>query len=207
MDQMKKIASVFTYLHLILFTNRSYAYFSRILIGIEFALGILILQNNFLRKFVIPSTILLLAVFTTHLTIESFINGGNSGNCGCFGSLLPMTPIQAILKNVFAMILLFVLLFILPKKAENKGNLWILTTITLAFILLLFMLAPIQPKSENVAVDNTEVEQPVELQQIIAPTKTDTVMQTVKADTIKKEIPKVIDEPVKKKSGLSQYFA
>lgn len=189
------------------FSEELAAYFSRILIGIEFALGILILQNNFLRKFVIPSTILLLAVFTTHLTIESFINGGNSGNCGCFGSLLPMTPIQAILKNVFAMVLLFVLLFILPKKTENKGNFWILTTVTLAFILLLFMLAPIQPKSENVAIDNTEVEQPVELQQLIAPTKTDTVMQTVKADTIKKEIPKVVDEPAKKKSGLSQYFS
>ena len=188
------------------FSDDLAAYFSRILIGIEFALGVLILQNNFLRKFVIPSTILLLVVFTTHLTIESFINGGNSGNCGCFGSLLPMTPIQAILKNVFAMVLLFILFFILPKNAENKGNFWILTTITLAFILLLFMLAPIQPKVEIIATDNTEIEQPEEIQQIIAPAKSDTVMKTVKIDSVKKVIPKVIDEPVKMKSGHAQFF-
>ena len=34
-------------------------WFSRILIGIELALGILILQNNYLRKLIIPVTILL----------------------------------------------------------------------------------------------------------------------------------------------------
>src|SRR6478609_2545536 len=56
-------------------------YFSRILIGIEFALGLLILQKNFLRSLIIPATVLLLAVFTTHLTIVSFVTGGNSGNC------------------------------------------------------------------------------------------------------------------------------
>jgi thiol-disulfide isomerase/thioredoxin len=31
-------------------------------------------------------------------------------------------------------------------------------------------------------------------------------MKSVKIDSIKKEIPKLIDEPVKKKSGLSQFF-
>ena len=97
-------------------------FFSRILIGIEFALGILILQKHYLRKLVIPSTLLMLAVFTTHLSIETFQNGGNTGNCGCFGSLLPMTPIEAILKNVVAMILLVILLKIMPKKDESKSK-------------------------------------------------------------------------------------
>ncbi|WP_333659622.1 MauE/DoxX family redox-associated membrane protein, partial [Flavobacterium sp.] len=107
-------------------------YFSRILIGIELALGVLLLQKNFLRSIVIPGTILLLAVFTTHLTIDSFMNGGNSGNCGCFGSLLPMTPIEAIIKNVVAMILLVWLFIILPKTNEKKNNFWVLSTVTFA---------------------------------------------------------------------------
>ncbi len=71
-------------------------WFSRILIGIELALGILILQNNFLRKLIIPITILLLAVFVGHLSYVTFLSGGNTGNCGCFGELIPMTPIQAL---------------------------------------------------------------------------------------------------------------
>ena len=80
------------------------AYFSRTLIGIELALGLLLLQSNFLRKIVIPATLLMLVVFTIHLTIVTFQDGGNSGNCGCFGSLLPMTPIEAIIKNIVAII-------------------------------------------------------------------------------------------------------
>jgi hypothetical protein len=188
------------------FSEELAAYFSRILIGIEFAFGVLILQNNFLRKFIIPSTILLLAVFTAHLSIESYINGGNTGNCGCFGSLLPMTPIQAILKNVFAILLLLILFFILPKKVESKGNFWILTTVTLAFILLLFMIAPIQPKVENAEIDTTAIEQPEELQQIIVPVKTDSIFKTIEKDAVKKEIPKLVDEPLKKKSGYAQFF-
>ena len=64
-------------------------YFSRTLIGIEMALGILLLQNHYLKSFIIPATILLLAVFVFHLTYVTFLSGGNSGNCGCFGELIP----------------------------------------------------------------------------------------------------------------------
>ncbi|WP_333667586.1 MauE/DoxX family redox-associated membrane protein, partial [Flavobacterium sp.] len=131
-------------------------YFSRILIGIEFALGLLILQKNFLRSIVIPGTILLLAVFTTHLTIVTIQDGGNSGNCGCFGSLLPMTPVQAIAKNVVAMILLVWLFIIMPKTNERKDNFWVLTSVTFAMILMLFMLAPIQPPASNFTVSAPE---------------------------------------------------
>ena len=113
------------------------SYFSRILIGIEFALGILILQKHYLRKLVIPATLLMLAIFTTHLSIVTFQDGGNSGNCGCFGSLLPMTPVQAILKNILAIALLVVLLKVMPQKDESKSNFWILSTWTLTVIALL----------------------------------------------------------------------
>ena len=75
-------------------------YFSRTLIGIELALGLLLLQKNYLRKFIIPVTVLLLLVFIGHLSYVTFLSGGNSGNCGCFGELLPMTPIQADRKSV-----------------------------------------------------------------------------------------------------------
>jgi len=181
-------------------------FFSRILIGIEFALGLLILQKHYLRKLVIPATLLMLAVFTTHLSIVTFQNGGNSGNCGCFGSLLPMTPIEAILKNVVAMILLAVLLKVMPKKDESKSNFWILTTTTLTFVLLLFMLAPIQAESNLVDVTGSEPEENAAIERIDT-IKSDSVIETKKTDTVKKIVKEIKNEPLSKKSGYSSYFA
>lgn len=182
------------------------SYFSRILIGIEFALGVLILQKHYLRKLVIPATILMLAVFTTHLSIVTFQDGGNSGNCGCFGSLLPMTPIEAILKNIVAMVLLVILLKVMPKKDESKSNFWVLSTTTLAFILLLFMLAPIQAKSNFVDVTGTEPEETTPIETVV-PVKSDSIVKTVKTDTLKKVVAEIKDEPLQKKSGYTAYFS
>ena len=181
-------------------------FFSRILIGIEFALGLLILQKHYLRKLVIPATLLMLAVFTTHLSIVTFQDGGNSGNCGCFGSLLPMTPIEAILKNVVAMLLLVILLKVMPKKDESKSNFWILTSTTLAFILLLFMLAPMQAESNLVDVTGAEPEDTAAIE-VVDTVKSDLVVEPKKIDTIKKIVEEIKDEPVQHKSGYSSYFA
>ncbi len=185
-------------------------YFSRVLIGIEFALGLLILQKNFLRSIVIPATIILLAVFTTHLTIESIMNGGNSGNCGCFGSLLPMTPIEAIIKNVAAIALLVWLYIILPKTGEKTHNFWILTTVTFAAILAMFMMAPIQPIESKFSV--SEPEETIIDSTVVDTSKIDvaplTVIDTVKkAEAKKPEIKAEADEPAKHKSGYAQYFS
>lgn len=187
-------------------------YFSRILIGIEFALGLLILQKNFLRTVVIPATILLLAVFTTHLTIETISNGGNSGNCGCFGSLLPMTPIEAILKNVAAMALLVWLYIILPKTGEKTHNFWVLTTVTFAAILALFMIAPIQPIESSFSVseptETTIDSLDVDSSKVDVTPAAVIVKDTVKkVDEKKEEIKVETNEPAKHKSGYTQYFS
>lgn len=191
------------------FTEQIAPYFSRILIGIEFALGLLILQKNFLRSVVIPATVLLLVIFTTHLSIESFVHGGNSGNCGCFGSLLPMTPIEAIIKNVVAIILLGWLYILEPKSNERKGNFWVITTVTFAAILAMFMIAPIQPIEtkftvsepsettvDSASVDTTEIE-----------SKKLSVSDSIpKIDQKKEEVVVEPNEPKKKKSGYAQFF-
>lgn len=101
---------------------------SRTLIGVEFALGFLILQPHFLKKVVIPATIALLAVFIIQLGIEVGMNG-NEGNCGCFGTLLPMTPIEAIAKNIVAIGLLIWLLKLLKDTADRR-NPWVLVGVT-----------------------------------------------------------------------------
>ncbi len=188
-------------------------YFSRILIGIEFALGLLILQKNFLRSIVIPATVLLLAVFTAHLTIDTIANGGTSGNCGCFGSLLPMTPIEAIIKNVAAMGLLAWLYVILPKTVERMHNFWVLTSITFAGILALFMIAPMQPVESSFSVSSPDetatdsIETAIDTSRIDVPTSVIMKDSLKTVETPKEEVKAELTEPAKRKSGYSQYFS
>ena len=186
-------------------------YFSRTLIGIELALGLLLLQKNYLRKFVIPITILLLAVFIGHLSYVTFLSGGNSGNCGCFGELLPMTPIEAIIKNIVAVGLLTYLFKLLPKESKN-GNFWVTTTVLFATILAIFMLAPIQPPTSNFSV--TAPEETVLDSLAMDSAKVDAIAtpiitkDTIKKIDAKKEDAKVeLNEPEKHKSGYTQYFS
>lgn len=183
-------------------------FFSRTLIGIELALGFLLLQNNWLRKFVIPVTTLLLLVFIGHLSYVTFSSGGNSGNCGCFGELLPMTPIEAIIKNIVAVGLLGYLYILLPKEAKD-GNFWVLTTVLFATILAIFMLAPIQPPANNF-----EVSAPEEVTNDTIPEATiDTTAILVSKDTLQKVeavktvVKQEINEPEKHKSGYASYFS
>jgi len=75
-------------------------YLARFLIGLELAIGIALVQNNYIRTLVIPGTILLLIMFCAHLGIEMYKHGAMNGNCGCFGQLIPMTPLEAFIKNV-----------------------------------------------------------------------------------------------------------
>ncbi|NBL64090.1 protein tlpB [Flavobacterium sp. NST-5] len=187
--------------------------FSRILIGIELALGILLLQRHYLRRFIIPATLLMLVIFTVHLSIDTIQNGGNSGNCGCFGSLLPMTPIEAIIKNVVAIVLLLVYLKIGPKNNFDKNNFWVITTTTLASILMIFMLAPIQPSQvETPLLDSETAHDFTETENIsndtIAIPSTPIVSEETKTETkITPEVKPVATEPTAVKSGYAQYFA
>jgi thiol-disulfide isomerase/thioredoxin len=190
-------------------------FFSRTLIGIEFALGFLLLQPHYLKKLVIPATILMLVVFITHLSIETISNGGNSGNCGCFGTLLPMTPIEAIIKNIVAVGLLAWLLKLLPKNSD-RSNFWVLTTVVFACILGVFMAAPIQPRNQQPTIETTNEftlkGAPVEAETIVTdtvatPTPETPVATPDAAAPVTTEVAKpAANEPAPVKSIYSQYF-
>lgn len=176
-------------------------YFSRVLIGIEFALGIAILIPHYLKKITIPATLLLLTVFTIHLSYTTF-SSGNAGNCGCFGELIPMTPVEAIIKNILAIGLLIWLFKITP--SDEKSNLWVLTSIALGCILGLFMMAPMKVNATPV------LSLPNEVQNLGISTDTtlNTVMATVEKaiDSSNNKATLKMDEPVAKKSGFTNYF-
>ena len=181
-------------------------YFSRILIGIEFALGFLLLNNHFLKRITIPATVGLLSVFIIHLSYVTFLSGGNSGNCGCFGELIPMTPIEAIIKNIIAVGLLIWLWKI--SENDKKSNFWMLTTVTLACILGLFMLAPMKassmssPIENNTQIDSSQVKNDSIHAFDLKPIPQSLDSSKIKVEAIKKEV-----GPKQAVSGYSDLYA
>lgn len=189
------------------FSEGAAAYFSRTLIGCEFALGFLLLQPHYLKRLVIPASFLMLLVFSIHLTY-SIVSGSGRENCGCFGTLLPMTPLQALIKNIIAMGMLGYLFMVLDKTADRL-NFFVLTTVTFASVLFVYLVGPLSKKSsspvtvpiEEVMEDTTAVEDTLTN---ALPVNGTTVNQV---DTAKIAAKPVVDEPKKKKSGFAQYFA
>jgi thiol-disulfide isomerase/thioredoxin len=129
-------------------------YFSRFIIGAEISLGLGLLFPHFLKSIVIPVSTLLLAIFVGHLTYE-IIQTGNEGNCGCFGALLPMTPLQAIIKNLGAIAMLVYLYFNVKDREKGKNNFFILTSLFLGSTLFMFGLTPME-KCEQAETVNTQ---------------------------------------------------
>lgn len=190
------------------FTEVTAPYFSRILIGIEFALGFLLLHNHYLKKITIPATIGLLGVFILHLSYE-VITHGNTGNCGCFGELLPMTPIEAIIKNIIAIGLLVWLWKI--QTPDQKSNIWILTTVALGCILGMFMIAPMNARTSTISIsdsnDNVNIENDTNTLnndsiKFVPPTNVVEVKDTIKkVEQVKKET-----GPKPTKSGYAEFY-
>jgi thiol-disulfide isomerase/thioredoxin len=123
-------------------------YFARLLLGVELAIGVAILQPHYLKRIVIPATIGLLAVFCIHLTIEMVKHGAMNGNCGCFGQLIPMTPLEAFIKNVAAIGLL-VWLYKITTEKEMTHRFSLLLLIWSMSSLLVFAGFPFSPKVET----------------------------------------------------------
>ncbi|MEE2699991.1 MAG: MauE/DoxX family redox-associated membrane protein [Bacteroidota bacterium] len=125
-------------------------YFSRFIIGVEFFLAFAILQRNFLKKIVLPSTILLLTLFSLHLIYQVIL--GESENCGCFGELIPMTPLQALIKNIITIV---VLAFLYKNTEEDREyNFSKLSLQLLTVLLLMFVFVPIQTVGKNKRVSS-----------------------------------------------------
>lgn len=117
-------------------------YLSRFLISIEFFLGISFLLRINLKKILIPSAFILLIIFSIHLVYTIFTSG-NTGNCGCFGELIQMTPLEAIIKNL---ILMGILVYLYKSiKPVERINYFIPSTIFLIVLILIFVLFQVKP--------------------------------------------------------------
>lgn len=120
------------------------AYIIRLFIGLEFAIGILFLLPYYLKSITIPLTLLLLIFFSGYLGYSGFILGDKE-NCGCFGEVLKMSPVESILKNI-ALIILVLILFV--KANDNRKKIYLtIVVLPLAFATV-FAISPIRDVSE-----------------------------------------------------------
>ena len=125
-------------------------FLSRLIIGFEFFIAFAILQTHYIKKLVIPSTILLVSVFCVDLAIDIF--GGVDENCGCFGQLIPMTPIEAFIKNIFTIL---ILLYIYRNVSDKQNsNFLLLFNGYLIISVLMFSLLPIATNSSSKQVSS-----------------------------------------------------
>ncbi len=113
------------------------AQLARLFIGLEFALGILILFPFYTKQLMLIS-IVLLGSFTGHLIYLWAI--GDSENCGCFGEMISMTPGESILKNL---VLIAVSFFLHSKIPKDNRSLKIPVLIGLGFVLSMWAFLPI----------------------------------------------------------------
>ena len=125
----------YTFVDIGIFNWQLAPFIARFIIGLEIFIGTLLIFSLNFKINVFKISILVLLFFCIYL-ITVIIFTGNKGNCGCFGSYIEMTPIQALIKNavmIFALIFLnkFHQGWLLNKKLNNV----ILVIISASFIL------------------------------------------------------------------------
>ena len=119
-------------------------FISRIIVSAEIFIGLLLIFNIKLKTFTLKAAFLMLIMFTAYL-IYSLIRDGNA-SCGCFGSMIELTPIESLIKNIVLFGILFLLMKINPDRVQkNKWRIkWILPLILLVSCGLPFILNPVQ---------------------------------------------------------------
>lgn len=98
----------YTFVDLGFISWRLAPFIARFMIGLEFFIGIMLLLNIQLRKISYKLGIATLVFFSIYLILLMLFTG-NKGNCGCFGTYLQMTPLQALIKNIIMLGVFWVL--------------------------------------------------------------------------------------------------
>ncbi|MBK8848202.1 MAG: hypothetical protein IPO27_17360 [Bacteroidetes bacterium] len=135
-------------------------YMARLMIGLEFAIGLMLLIPGKWQQYALKGSIALLVVFIIYLSILIAIYG-NSGSCGCFGETIPMSPLQGILKNVGLIVMAWAALLLKPNSRIAIPN-FVNILLCLCCIIITFIVNPIllNPELRN---DNTQVGKPYNL--------------------------------------------
>lgn len=99
--------------------------FSRLMVLLEFGLGVAILAGWQLRLSIIGS--LLLLVFFSVYLVAQIASGNGAENCGCFGELIPLDGPSSLIKNVIFILIGGALLWKI--ELAKKWRLWFIAPI------------------------------------------------------------------------------
>jgi glutaredoxin len=105
---------------------------ARLMIGFELMLGLFLLGHIYLKKFTYKAVIATLLIFIVYLLLV-IMKQGNSGNCGCFGDKLAMTPLAAIWKNVAMILATLLLMYLYPVKPYKNQEFVVMALCLLGF--------------------------------------------------------------------------
>ena len=177
-------------------------YFTRLLIALEIAIGIAILQKHHLKKIVIPTAVFLLIVFSIHLTVEMYRHGVLNGNCGCFGQLIEMSPLAAFIKNMIMIGLLIYLYRIIPGSESGKQKSIYLILILLSSLLFMFILFPFSPCRQKINLEETIIKVDSAKNKLPSSALPETVADVGKKTT---QNTSVVPEPKKVTSRFAEY--
>jgi hypothetical protein len=128
---------------------------ARFIIVVEIFTGIMFLLNYNLKSFFTPFAIFLLSLFSLDLIITILLKGFG-GNCGCFGQIIEMTPPEALLKNVFLIVLL--IYFLKLKPNSNEYNIQALSAVFIIIFVAVFELSPVRSNTVSFVNSNTKNE-------------------------------------------------
>lgn len=175
---------------------------SELILGVGFFLG------GYYRRFYLPASLLMLTVFNIHL-IYSIVTGTGGSNCGCFGELIPMTPLEALLKNLILMALLVYLWF---RSDDHSVNIYYHLLPPVVLAVLLFTLFPVTqyqtPDLKKDAVKKSVNTPDRPLDPVVEQSKTPdkaAIETVVKEETKPAKPEKTADDLPKKTSVFAKY--
>ncbi len=118
------------------------AYSARGLVAVELIIGLCYFQPNLLRTFFIPFSFFLTSAFTCYLAYIA-VYTDYTENCGCFGDLIQMSPIESIIKNII--ILAVIMCLFRLTRSDPVRRSWIPpAAIGMVTVLAIAMLYPVK---------------------------------------------------------------
>lgn len=145
-------------------------FIARILIGLEFLISFALIIQLQLKRITYKLSIFTLLIFCLYLILE-IIFSGNKGNCGCFGTTLFMTPLQALIKNIIMLIILVLLYKFHDGWGVGKlaGGIFIVSV--LSAISLPFILNPVELNYSEAYLNKPEKNYKLELDSLYSKAK------------------------------------
>lgn len=105
---------------------------SRLLIGVELILGSFFLFN-LLPKTTWYLSISIILGFSVFLFIQ--LASGSEENCNCFGEVVRLSPLGSLIKNLFIILLLFLLKFFQKHKIKKIKVIYAIPVLLICFII------------------------------------------------------------------------